>query len=149
MTAALTLAKPEHAGVLLPLIAAFHTEEGIDSSDAHRTDAIAPVLEGIPHAVIYLIGPARAPIGYAAVSFGWSIELGGLDGMLDELYVRPGVRGRGIATEVLMTLPNALAQAGLRTIHLEVDQTNAAAQRLYQKAGFRPRERYVLMSRAL
>ena len=149
MTAALTLAKPEHADVLLPLIAAFHTEEGIDSSDAHRTDAITPVLEGIPHAAIYLVGAARAPIGYAAVSFGWSIELGGLEGVLDELYVRPGVRGRGIATVVLLTLPNALAQAGLRTVHLKVDQTNSAAQRLYQKAGFKPRDRYVLMSRVL
>lgn len=106
-------------------------------------------LDGSPHGAIYTIGPGRAPVGYVVITFGWSIEFGGLDGFVDEIYIRPTVRGRGIATEVLLTLPQALAQAGMRALHLEVDRDNPSAQKLYAKTGFKPRDRYMLMTRTL
>lgn len=59
------------------------------------------------------------------------------------------MRGRGIASEALIALPRALAGGGLRAIHLEVDRTNAAAQKLYLRAGFQARENYMFMSRKL
>lgn len=149
MSAALTLARPEHLDRLAALCAAFHAEEGISQTDEARRAALAPLLEGSPYGAAYLIGPARAPIGYLVVCFGWSIEFGGLDAILDELYIRPGVRGRGIATESLITLPRALAEGGLRAIHLEVDRENGAAIKLYKRAGFASREKYMFMSREL
>jgi ribosomal protein S18 acetylase RimI-like enzyme len=149
MSAALHLAKPEHLGTLLPLVAAFHAEEGIERTDAAREAAIAPLLEGIPYGAVYIIGPTRAPIGYIVVSFSWSVEFGGMDGFVDEIYIRPAVRGRGIATEVLTELPKTLAEAGIKAIHLEVDRENEPAQRLYARARFKPRLNYVLMSKEL
>lgn len=149
MSAALTLGKPEHLDKIVSLCAAFHDEAEITQTDEARRDAIAPLLDGSPYGAVYMIGPARAPIGYIAVCFGWSIEFGGLDAIVDELYVRPGVRGRGIATEALIALPKALSAAGLRAVHLEVDRENTAAVKLYQRAGFQPREKYMFMSRQL
>ncbi|MGC1502896.1 MAG: GNAT family N-acetyltransferase [Sulfitobacter sp.] len=149
MSAALTLAKPEHLERLTALCAAFHNEEGITQTDEARQAALAPLLHGSPYGAVYLIGPARAPIGYLVICFGWSIEFGGLDAILDELYIRPGVRGRGIATESLIALPRALAEGGLRAIHLEVDRENSAAVKLYKRAGFAPRDKYMFMSRKL
>ncbi|QFT59764.1 Mycothiol acetyltransferase [Sulfitobacter sp. THAF37] len=149
MSASLTLGKPEHLDKLLALVAAFHAEEGIDLSDEARRAGVAPLLDGIPYGAAYLIGPPRAPIGYIVITFGWSVEFGGLDAIIDELYIRPGVRGRGIASEALIALPRALAGGGLRAIHLEVDRTNEAAQKLYRRAGFAPRYNYVFMSRQL
>ncbi|MCX7559583.1 GNAT family N-acetyltransferase [Sulfitobacter sp. F26204] len=149
MSAALTLAKPEHLDKVATLCANFHAETGISQSDEIRRAALAPLLEGSPYGAIYLIGPPRAAIGYMVLCFGWSIEFGGLDAILDELYIRPGVRGRGIATESLIALPRALAEGGLRAVHLEVDRENAAALKLYARAGFKPREKYMFMSRVL
>lgn len=149
MSAALTLGRPEHLDRVVALSAAFHAEEGIELTDDARRAGLAPLLDGSPYGSVYLIGPARAPIGYAVLCFGWSVEFGGLDAILDELYVRPGVRGRGIATEALIALPNALSEGGLRAIHLEVDRDNEAVIRLYRKAGFAPREKYMFMSRRL
>lgn len=149
MSAALTLAGPDHLDGLLALVASFHTEEGIKSTDALRRKGVEPLLDGIPHGCVYLIGPPRAPIGYIVITFGWSVEFGGLDGIVDELYIRPGVRGRGIASEALIALPRALAGAGLRAIHLEVDKDNAAAIKLYRRAGFSPRDNYMFMSKSL
>ncbi|WP_298835604.1 N-acetyltransferase [uncultured Roseobacter sp.] len=147
MSASLTLATPEHFDRLDALVAAFHAEEGITLAPDARRDGIMPLLEGIPHGAAYLIGPPRAPIGYVVVTFGWSVEFGGLDGFIDEIYVRPGVRGRGVASETLQSLPRALAGAGLKALHLEVDRTKTSSQRLYARAGFRGREGYMLMSK--
>lgn len=147
MSAALTLAGPDHFERLMPLVAAFHAEAGIDMGDQQRVDAIAPLLSGSPLGAVYLIGPARAPIGYIVVCFGWSVEFGGMDGFVDELFVRPGVRRRGIAGEVLTALPRALSGAGLKALHLEVNVENTGAQKLYGRAGFRLRDGYHLMTR--
>lgn len=149
MSATLTMAQPAHLDKLVSLVAAFHAEEGLTSSDEARRAGLAPLLDGIPHGAAYLIGPARAAVGYVIVSFGWSVEFGGMDAFIDEIYIRPPVRGRGIASEVLIALPNALAGAGVRAVHLEVDRDNATARRLYTRAGFAPRERYMLMTRKL
>ncbi len=149
MSAALTLGKLEHQEKILPLIAAFHAEEGIESDEEKRIAGITPLLEGNPYGAAYLIGPARAPIGYIVVCFGWSVEFGGLDAIIDELYIRPGVRGRGIATEALSALPKALSAYGLRAVHLEVDRTNEAAIKLYRRVGFRERDNYMFMTRVL
>jgi ribosomal protein S18 acetylase RimI-like enzyme len=139
MSAALHLAKPNDLDRLCTLVAACHAEEGLTSTDEARRAGIAPLLDGIPHGAAYLIGPARAPMGYVIVSFGWSVESGGMNGVLDEIYLRPAVRGRGIATEILISLPKALAGAGLVALNLEVDHANERALRLYARAGFKAR----------
>ena len=149
MSAALHLAKPDDLDRLCTLVAAYHAESGIALGDDARRAGLAPLVDGIPHGAAYLIGPARAPIGYVVVSFGWSVEFGGLDANLDEIFVRPAVRGRGIASEVLTTLPAALAGAGIRALHLEVDREDAAARGFYSRAGFLERPRSMLMSRRL
>ncbi|MEM6759589.1 MAG: GNAT family N-acetyltransferase [Pseudomonadota bacterium] len=149
MSVALTLATLEHAETVLSLVSAFHAEEGLNRSDEARADGVLPLLKGTPHGALYLVGPLRAPIGYVALGFGWSIEFGGNDGFIDELYIRPPVRRRGLASEVLRALPVALAAAGVTALHLEVDSTNTAARRLYESAGFKPRAPYQLMTRTL
>lgn len=145
----LTLATLEDMERVLPLVAAFHAEEGIAQDDAFRRAALLPLLEGTPHGCVYLAGPRRAPIGYVIITFGWSIEFGGMDGFIDEIFIRPGVRGRGIATDILTSLPKRLSEAGMKALHLEVSRSNQAAQRVYQKLRFERREDYMLMTRKL
>ena len=137
MSASINLAKPEDLDKLDALVGAFHDENGIKLSLEKRRAGLGPLLEGIPHGCAYLIGPPRAPIGYVIVTFGWSIELGGMDGFIDELWVREKVRGRGMGSEALLTLQKALAEAGVRALHLEVAE--GASVRLYKRAGFQRR----------
>ncbi|MCP9483041.1 GNAT family N-acetyltransferase [Shimia sp. CNT1-13L.2] len=149
MSAALHLAKPEDLDRLLPLVAAFHAEEGITQDDTTRRNALLPLLEGSPLGAIYIIGPTRAPVGYIVLTFGWSVEFGGMDAFVDELFIRSAVRGRGMGSETLLTLSKMLGQAGVRALHLEVDRENETAKRLYARTGFKARDRYMLMTREL
>jgi len=146
---ALTLARPDDLERLASLVADFHEESGIAQQDETRRAALVPLLEGSPHGAAYLIGPARAPIGYVILSFGWSMEFAGMDGFVDEIYIRRAVRGRGIGSEVLSTLPKALAGVGLRALHLEVRRDNHRARGFYEKLRFLPREDYMLMTREM
>lgn len=146
MSTRLHLAGPDDLERLMPLTAAFSAEMGIEIDEDHRRAAVAPLLEGSPHGAVYLIGPQKAPVGYIILSFGWSLEFGGMDGFVDELYIRPAVRGRGMATDVLYSLPRALRDAGLKALHLEVRREDKAAQRLYRKARFELRDGFSLMS---
>lgn len=149
MSAALTLATTQHFERLSPLVEAFHVEKGLALSDDMRRTGLLPLLEGSPHGAVYLIGPPRAPIGYIVITFGWSLEFGGMDGSIDEIFIRPGVRGRGIATEVLTVLPRALADAGVNALHLEVSTEAPNTERLCARSGFRLREHSRLMTRKL
>ena len=147
MSASLTLATPDHIDRMDGLVAAFHAESGIEMGSDARRAAIMPLLEGVPHGAAYLIGPPRAPIGYVVVSFGWSLSAGGMTGAIDEIFVRPGVRGRGIASETLQSLPRALAAAGLRSLDLEVPRGGERILRICTRAGFTQRPDSTLLSR--
>lgn len=146
---ALRIAGPDDLERLLPLVAAYHAHDGINSDETHLRDALTPLLEGAPHGVIYLIGPRSSAVGYIALSFGWSIELGGIDAIIDEFWIRPAVRGRGMGSEALLGLLPALGRHGLKGLSLEVDRKNEGAQRLYARLGFEMREKYSLMTRVL
>lgn len=149
MSTAIHLCAEDDAGRIAPLLSAFRAEYGLKETDEAREVALAPLLAGSPYGAAYLLGPARAPVGYVVITFGWSLELGGMEAWLDEIYVRPGVRGRGIATEVLLALGRMLEGAGVKAIHLEADREDRTGQALYRKAGFGLRDRYCLMTRRL
>lgn len=147
MKAALHLAGPEDLDRLVALARSCHVESGREMDDPAREAALQPLLDGIPHGAAYLIGPTRAPIGYIVVTFGWSVEHGGLDGFIDEIYLRPAVRGRGIASEVILGLGKVLAEAGMKALHLEVDVANDKAVRLFGRTGFESRGNLILLTR--
>ena len=149
MSAALHLAKADDLERLFGLVSSFHTEAGIESSAEQREAALLPLLEGSPHGAVYLIGPARAPIGYIVITFGWSVEFGGLDGFIDEIFIRSGVRGRGVGSEVITSLVTMLKSVGMKALHLEVEPENERALRLYKRCHFKPRKGYQMMSRIL
>ena len=145
----LILAGPDDLDRVLRLAGDFHAETGITQDETRRRAALLPLLDGSPHGCVYLAGPARAPIGYVLVSFGWSLEFGGLEGAINELYIRPGVRGRGIGSEILASLPKALGAAGLTALHIQIDRDNDALRALYEKQRFVARDRSLRMTRTL
>jgi ribosomal-protein-alanine N-acetyltransferase len=68
---------------------------------------------------------------------GYSVMSMALDeAHLLNLCVSPAVRGRGLGGFLLDHLLRHAAQAGARVIYLEVRPSNAAAQSLYNRAGF-------------
>lgn len=146
MSASLHLAGPDDLDRLMPMVEAYHAHEGLKTSAESRAAGLAPLVEGSPHGAVWLIGPRKSPVGYIAITFGWSIEMGGLDGFIDEFFIRENVRGRGMGSEVLAALLVELSNSGLTALHLEVGPENERARRIYKRLGFRTREGVHLMT---
>ena len=127
----------------------YHSETALPHDDTHRRRAIAPLLSGSPHGAVWLIGPQRAPLGYVLISFGWSVALAGLEGFVNEIFVRSSVRGRGIGTEVLHAIAVSLSQTGLKALHVRLDHADATSARFCARVGFAPRPDIVLMTDVL
>jgi ribosomal protein S18 acetylase RimI-like enzyme len=149
MAAVLTLAGMGDLDKVAPLVAAFHAEEALTTTEPQRLAAVTHILEGTSLGALYLIGPRVAPIGYVVVAHGFSIEFGGLDAFIEGIYIRPPMRGKGIGGESLLQMCKILEAGGNKVVHLEVDQTNTTAQQLYSRGGFGLRANYNLMSKEL
>ncbi len=145
MTQLLHLADEKSLERIESMVEAYHAFEDISSTPETRRDAILPLLKGSPHGAIWLVGPKIAPVGYVAVSFGWSIEMGGMDGFIDEFWVREKVRGRGMGGEALGALISSLQDAGVKALHLEISNDTTPARNLYKRLGFQRRS-YGLMT---
>ena len=133
----LHIAGPDDLERLLPMVAGFQDHIGQPRKAEALEQALSPLLEGTPLGVVYLIGPRRAPVGYIALSFGWSIGFGGLEARISQFWVRTAVRGRGMGGDVLLALVPALAKHGLAAISLELPESDMRAQNLYLRRGFR------------
>jgi GNAT superfamily N-acetyltransferase len=81
------------------------------------------------------------------LTWAFSVEAGGREACLDELYLVPEVRNRGLGSRVL-ELVDAEAQAlGAWRLFLEVERHNRAIH-LYRRAGYVDHSRF-LMSKLL
>ncbi|MGE0485499.1 MAG: GNAT family N-acetyltransferase [Gammaproteobacteria bacterium] len=149
LAATLVVATPTDHATLLPLVRAYHAFEGIALDDDRRAAALARLLTSPQIGRAWLIRCGAGNVGYCVVCRGFSLEFGGFDAFLDELFLLPAWRGRGLGRQVLAALPAACSGLELRALHLEVARDNDAARRLYGTAGFRARERFVLMTREL
>lgn len=145
MTTAINLGGPEDGEKLLSLMARYHEERGLDYDDKHRAKVSVPLLNGSPLGAVWLIGPQRAPLGYVLVTFGWSVRYGGMIGWVEEVFIRPSVRSRGIGTEVLHAIAVSLGPAGIEALQVRVDGDERLA-RFCKRVGFAATEDQRIMT---
>lgn len=139
MSTAITLAGPDHMGTLLGLMSRRVTEgQDAEENDAimARQNAVEPLLDGGRDGAAWLIGPTRAPLGYVIVTFQWSLTSAKRDAWVQDVYIRPNVRRRGIATEVLHTIAVSLKRGGIGALHVRLTEDDAIARAFCGKAGF-------------
>lgn len=89
------------------------------------------------------------PQGYLIACFQFSFEYGGVCATLDELFIEPALRSRGIGTALLDRLAADVRAQGCISIDLEVAPGNARAIGLYTRHGFVMRSKYQTMRKAL
>jgi len=83
---------------------------------------------------IVVFEEGKAVIGYAILIPYWSNEYGGNILHIDELYVKPQHRGRGIATRFIKQTMRSKHR--IVALQLEVTPTNTRAKNYYHKLGF-------------
>ena len=125
---------------------AFNKEDGHPLSAAGRR-ALKMLCEGTPHGLGFMIEQRDEAVGYLVVGLGFSIEYGGVDGFLDELYVEPAHRARGLGTAAMEQLGKLARRRNIKALHLEAMPQNDRAARLYERLGYRLSERRLMSKR--
>lgn len=121
---------------LVALMAAFYAESDYPLPADRARDAFAALLADARLGGVWIAGGDDDPDGYAVLTVGYSMEYGGLRGFVDDLFVRPGARGAGVASALLRAARDECVARGVRAIHVEVGPENGVALRIYTRAGF-------------
>lgn len=132
---------------LLGLMRVFYAEEGYPFSDASASDAVRHLLENDRAGRIWIAQGDHAPLGYVVLTFGYSLEHHGVVAFVDEVFVVSESRGRGLGTAALALAEAECSALGVRTLQLEVERDNVAAQELYRRSGFKDHGRFLLTKR--
>jgi len=129
---------------LLELESAFYAHEGYPFDRARNEQSMRRLIGDASLGRLFVIGDGD---GYMVLTFGFSIEFGGRDAFVDELYVAPQARGQGLGNEALHVAERACAEAGVATLHLEVEHVNARAKALYERHGYYAHDRHLMSKR--
>jgi ribosomal protein S18 acetylase RimI-like enzyme len=140
-------AGPADLEALLPMLAGFSASQGYPFDVATARRALGELLARAELGRVYRIVRGGETVGYAALTFGFSLEWGGMDAFVDEIYLEPEVRGQGLGRAALRALFDVARAAGVRALHLEVEAGNVAGQALYRSEGFTGGERSMLSRR--
>jgi ribosomal protein S18 acetylase RimI-like enzyme len=138
---------PDERPALEGLVRAWYAEDGMAFDARRQGKALRALAAGDPYGLAWLVRHAGETVGYAVVALGFSLESGGRDALIDELYIVPAARGRGLGGQVLALIEREARGRGLKRLYLEVAHGNRA-QNLYRRAGFARHRRY-LMSKDL
>jgi GNAT superfamily N-acetyltransferase len=120
------------------LLVAQLREHRVETPEAKLADSLKQVLHHPERGRILVAVERGRPVGMAAVSFVWPLEHGGRSSWLEELYVEPVARGRGIGTRLLEAALRVAAEAGAVAVDLEVDADHQRVAGLYARHGFHP-----------
>jgi ribosomal protein S18 acetylase RimI-like enzyme len=111
-----------------------------------RTESLRQVIESIVaddrygFILVAVTGNGKL-VGLAFGSAFLGVEHGGPSGWLEELYVLPDWRQNGLGTRLVNEAIRAARARGWRALDLEVDASHQRAASLYQRHGFRPKNR--------
>ena len=152
VTVSLFAASTTELGVLASFMQGLRADDpmpaGTLADDATAVSAMSDLIANPSLGRVWMIQLNDAPVGYAVLTFVHSIEFGGKCAFIDELYVEPDARGRGVGQSAIKLIAVEAKKLQVRLLLLEVSPENERAARLYGRVGFVPRK-YRLMTQLL
>jgi GNAT superfamily N-acetyltransferase len=138
---------PNDVERLVTMMSEFYAEGGYPLNHQRATEAFSTLLADDRLGYVWFIQADGQDVGYVVLTLCYSMEYGGLNAFVDDLFVRLPFRGVGLGTAALTEVRAFCAQRGVRAIHVETGQENAAAQAVYRRVGFTQTDRQLLVLR--
>lgn len=131
-------AAADEAASIACLLDDFNREFSEPTPGVARLTEIVGAMFAVGEITVLLAG--EGPDGVAVLRFRTAIWTGEPEAHLQELYVVPELRGRGIGRALLEATMAAARERGATGIDLNTGETDTAARALYESSGFTNRE---------
>ena len=135
---------------LLPLMNAYWVFEGIPGYDpAQVATQLQRLLSEPKLGCVWVAHDGGLPVGYLVAVYVFSLEHLGLTAEIDECFVQPEYRGRGIGSDLLRRAEIGVMRAGCTSISLQLGVFNESGHQFYLKHDFVKRAGYNLLDKQL
>ncbi|MBZ0281295.1 MAG: GNAT family N-acetyltransferase [Anaerolineae bacterium] len=130
------LAVPSDLDNLLTLMQMYYIYDGHDFQETKASYALSQLLSNPAFGLAWLIEADGELAGYIVICFGYSLEFGGRDCFIDELFLHEPYRGKGIGGQAIEYVVMQCREQGVQAVHLEVMPGNRKAIDFYKRVGF-------------
>ena len=144
MTVVMRQANADDLADLLELMQEFYAEAGYALNPDRARAAFLPLLAPGQLGQVWLGEFDGQVAGHLVLTFCYSMEYGGRSAFVDDLFVRPALRNRGVGRALVEQARAICEELGVRAMHLEVARTNGPAQAVYRAVGFDSTDREML-----
>lgn len=131
-TPEVVLAGSQDFDVLVALIREFYAVDGHVYDPARVRASLPALLESDRYGAVWKVGDPA--VGYVIMTWGYSLESGGREALVDEFYLRE--RGRGLGTAVMQQVLEDCRGRGFTRVFLETERANTRVRGFYQRLGF-------------
>ena len=145
MSATIRLATDADVPALVALMAEFYAEAHFPLPAESAARAFAALLTAPPLGAVWLAELEGRAVGHVVLTTAFSMEYGGLRGFIDDLFVRPAARRRGIGAALLAAARAGALVRGLRALCVETGLAGHPARGLYTRAGYLDSEHALLV----
>jgi ribosomal protein S18 acetylase RimI-like enzyme len=121
-----------------------HEPGKIEFDEPAASEALRAFLADPQFGRMWILQEHETAVGYVVLTLGFSFEFRGRDAFIDELYIEPGYRRRGLGRMAMEFAEKRAKELGVNAIHLEVDHGNDAAMELYRRSGYADHDRYLM-----
>ncbi|MEZ4302832.1 MAG: GNAT family N-acetyltransferase [Polyangiaceae bacterium] len=123
----------------VPALAALMVEFYGESSFPLRPEAAARafthLIDSPDRGQVWLLVAGGAPAGFVVLTVSFSMEYGALRGFIDDFFITPAHRNKGLGKLALAAVKHACDSRDVRALLVEVAPDNGVAQRVYRGAG--------------
>lgn len=114
----------------------FLLEDDFSSNPEHQKEALECAFANPQHVRVYLIKANGKTAGMVALHLAISTAEGGWCGRIEDFYICPEFRRRGIGRQVVEKLTAMASNNGLTRVTLVADKGNTPALNFYSACGF-------------
>ncbi len=129
---------------LLDMLRRFYVEDRIPLDEPRVRRGLEQLLADAALGAVLFAEAKGERVGYLVLGWCFSIEQGGRHVLVDELYLEPAARGRGLGAALLAAACDWARGQGAEVARLEVNRHNPRAKTLYLRHGFRDDDRDIL-----
>ena len=129
--------EPKDFDEVLEMMKVFYASDAllIHPEETVLRKTLSDAIEAGPYVEGFVFSDGETLMGYGMIAKSYSTEMGGRCVWIEDIYVLPEHRGKGLGTSFLGFVENRFRNWAVR-LRLEAEKENEKAMKVYRNAGF-------------